>query len=278
MTASRLVFLDIDGTILDHDQRFSPRVAEAVHTARGNGHVVLICSGRSPVEISHRIHAIGFDGVISAGGGFTEFQGELVASHTLSEDAVQQLIEFYSRHEVEFTLQAFENVYPSAGLFDRIRPILHARAGGDTEAERADLARLADRFSRSGAAPLTGIAKSTFFGVEATTYATVRDGLGDRFHVITGTVPYLGEAGGEVTYPGIDKGASIVELAERLGVPLERTIAIGDGSNDIEMLGVAGVGIAMGNADAAVKAAADEITASVDDGGVYAAFARHGLV
>jgi hydroxymethylpyrimidine pyrophosphatase-like HAD family hydrolase len=55
-------------------------------------------------------------------------------------------------------------------------------------------------------------------------------------------------------------------------------MAIGDSSNDVEMLAAAGLGIAMGNASAAARAAADEVTASVREDGVLAAFRRHGLL
>jgi hydroxymethylpyrimidine pyrophosphatase-like HAD family hydrolase len=53
-----------------------------------------------------------------------------------------------------------------------------------------------------------------------------------------------------------------------LGVERHDVIAFGDGLNDHEMLKWAGRGVAMGNADAATKAVADEITASNDDDGV----------
>jgi hydroxymethylpyrimidine pyrophosphatase-like HAD family hydrolase len=82
---------------------------------------------------------------------------------------------------------------------------------------------------------------------------------------------------GELTQENVHKGKAILELALYLGVSQKDTIAIGDSANDMEMLETAGVGIAMGNASPEVKDAADEVTGSVREEGVYQAFVKHGL-
>jgi Cof subfamily protein (haloacid dehalogenase superfamily) len=277
VTKHRIVFLDVDGTLIDHDQRLSPAVADAVVAARENGHLLFLCTGRSRVEIPPSVSDLGFDGVISAGGGFIERGGALIAENTMPPGAVEELSDLFGSLAVEYTMQAYEGVYPSAGLLERVGP-LFARLGADLEAAEGEGARLARQFAYRGPTPRDGIAKATFFGEHETTFATVRDAVGDRFHVITGTIPYLGEAGGEVTLAGINKGSAIVQLVRVLDARIEDTVAIGDSTNDLEMLEVVGLGIAMGNADGAVKARADEITTSVGEDGVAVAFRHHGLI
>lgn len=124
---------------------------------------------------------------------------------------------------------------------------------------------------------IPSVAKLTFFGEDPTTFARVRDALTPALHVLTGTMPFLGEAGGEVSSPGMNKGVAIAEILAALGMGADDAVAIGDSVNDVEMLTLVGVGIAMGNADASVKAIADEITTGVDADGVWNAFVRHGL-
>jgi Cof subfamily protein (haloacid dehalogenase superfamily) len=277
VNSSRTVFLDVDGTLIDHDQVVAPSVIEAIRGARGNGHLVFVATGRSRAEIPVQITEIGFDGVISAAGGFVEFGGGLVAEHTLPPDAVDEITTFFDAQGIEYNLQAFEAVYPSAGLAARIAPIF-AQMGIDLDAvDGGDLA-VAERMAYRGPAARDGIAKATFFGEHQSTFAAVRDGLGDRFHVITGTIPYLGEAGGEVSLAGINKGAAIIELIEKLGRDVADSLAIGDSANDLEMFDVAGVGIAMGNATPAIQDRADEVTTAVHEDGVWHAFRRHGLI
>jgi len=71
-------------------------------------------------------------------------------------------------------------------------------------------------------------------------------------------------------YPSKDitKENAMARLAKMLGVALSETVAVGDDLVDIGMIRAAGLGVAMGNADAAVKAAADDVTFSNDEGGV----------
>ena len=59
-------------------------------------------------------------------------------------------------------------------------------------------------------------------------------------------------------------------MASFLKIPLTEVIAIGDGPNDISLLSTAGLAVAMGNASAEVKAAADHVTLDIDHSGVAA--------
>ena len=66
--------------------------------------------------------------------------------------------------------------------------------------------------------------------------------------------PYI-----EIADPGVSKGGALEWLCERLGVPRERTVACGDGHNDVDMLRWAGLGVAVAEAAPDVQAAADVV-------------------
>lgn len=68
--------------------------------------------------------------------------------------------------------------------------------------------------------------------------------------------------------------AGVEWLLKRLGVDPERCMAIGDGENDVEMLRLCGLGVAVGNAGAAARAVADVVVESNDDDGVAEAISR----
>jgi hydroxymethylpyrimidine pyrophosphatase-like HAD family hydrolase len=73
---------------------------------------------------------------------------------------------------------------------------------------------------------------------------------------------------------GVTKGSSLEALRVHLGVAETDTMAIGDSHNDVEMLAWAAHGVAMGQAPAAVRAVADEVTLPVRQDGLAAAFRR----
>jgi hydroxymethylpyrimidine pyrophosphatase-like HAD family hydrolase len=71
----------------------------------------------------------------------------------------------------------------------------------------------------------------------------------------------------EFLAPGVSKGRALGNLARRFGIPLEQTLAIGDQFNDFEMIALAGHGVAMPSAPAAVRAAARYIAPPLADEG-----------
>ena len=71
-----------------------------------------------------------------------------------------------------------------------------------------------------------------------------------------------------------DKGMGLSTIIARHGIKPEETMAFGDGGNDMSIIKKAGIGVAMGNANEPLKNAADYITDSVDEDGIYKALKR----
>lgn len=78
----------------------------------------------------------------------------------------------------------------------------------------------------------------------------------------------------ELNIAAANKGDALLALCARLGIAPEETLAFGDGMNDLSMLRAAGCGVAMGNADFAVKAAADTVCDDNEHDGVAKALER----
>ena len=72
----------------------------------------------------------------------------------------------------------------------------------------------------------------------------------------------------EINAEGADKGGALIRLAARLGIDREATMSFGDGENDLSMIRMAGIGVAMENGEESVKAAADYITKTNNEAGV----------
>ena len=82
----------------------------------------------------------------------------------------------------------------------------------------------------------------------------------------------------DITAREADKGKGLEAMAEYLGLDVSETMAFGDGGNDVAILRRAGIGIAMGNAGNEARSAADYITSSVDDDGVWNALKHFGVI
>ena len=75
----------------------------------------------------------------------------------------------------------------------------------------------------------------------------------------------------DITAKGVDKAKGMKDMAAWYGIPLSQTVAFGDGGNDLPMIREARIGVVMGNASQTMKAAADHVTNTVDDDGIYQA-------
>ena len=79
----KLIFLDIDGTILGYDGTLPASAVTAIKTARQNGHRVYLNSGRSKAELPKELLAIGFDGIIGGNGNYVENDGQVIFHQAL---------------------------------------------------------------------------------------------------------------------------------------------------------------------------------------------------
>lgn len=269
MGATRVVFLDVDGTLIDHAGRMGTRTVDAIRRARANGHLVLLSTGRVQRELPHAVRSIKFDGAITAAGAFAQVGDTLVTNRTMTAHALHRATSLLTRIGHEFVLQLLDSVWATQGARSRLFAGLE---GGDVP-ESVVLDTTA-----GNPMPTSGVAKIVFLGENADAYNVVARALSHEYHVITGTIPHLGQGAGEIAPLGVTKGAAVISVLAHLGVSAERSIGIGDNVNDIEMFAACGVGIAMGNAASEIRTIADEVTSSVLDDGIWVAFERHGLL
>ena len=82
----------------------------------------------------------------------------------------------------------------------------------------------------------------------------------------------------EVMPKGTNKGTGLAAICADAGIDVSEAIAFGDSYNDIYMIQTAGLGIAMGNAEEAVKEAADRVTADCDHDGIAAALKELAII
>ncbi|MGB4779481.1 HAD hydrolase family protein [Microbacterium sp.] len=255
------------------------------------GALVYLCTGRSAGDLHPDVRAIGFDGAITNGGAFATRGGEALLSHPMPRDDVDHLVSYLEAHGIEFTLQSNERVYASTGIFEMMSEF--ARVGAERRAE--DLRRIgveptsdgllhsviadaATRWLPLAAADLDTVAKAVFVSTRSDDVDRLQADLGERFHVIPGSIPLPGGSNGEISPAGITKGAAILQVLAILDRPATEAIGIGDSWNDVEMFDVCGVSVAMAGADPELQARADRVTTGVLDDGVWNAFVELGLV
>lgn len=279
MTSPRIAFLDIDGTILDHGRAVAPSTVAAIRDARAAGHLVYLCTGRAAGAIPAEVSAIGFDGAVTNGGAYATSGTETVVAATMPRDAVQRLIRYFEDRGLLFFLQTDAAVHAPPQVQAEFAAMMRRWESAQGEPDEPQTAPQGVPRTRDLAElDLGHVAKAVFLGGTVDTVSRAQEELGERFHIVPGSMPLPGGSNGEIGMRGTTKGSAIEAVLEHLGLDRSAAIGVGDSWNDVEMFQVCGTGIAMGNAAPELQALADETTTSVREDGVWNAFVRHGLV
>jgi hypothetical protein len=248
--------LDLDGTLLNEQSRVSPRTRAALEQAHAAGVAIVVATGRSYALTRY------FCGDLPLSGPQISYNGAIIVDPVTAEPTflqavprvwVDPVVTFLREHRVFTCYYTDDAIYvldhspfeialvPSelpqpikVPNFDRLAHVPALKIVAVAEKERIS--------------DLRPLAESAF---------------GEHLYV-TRTSPVLLE----FLHPAVSKGAALEKVIETLGLRRDQVLAFGDSHNDMDMLRGAGMGVAMGNAAAEVKAVADLVAPRNTEDGI----------
>ncbi|MCR3760017.1 HAD family hydrolase [Clostridium felsineum] len=276
----KVIFLDVDGTLVN-DNGIVPKSASlAIKNARKNGHYVFLCTGRSKAELFDHIMDIGFDGIIAAAGGYIEFENKVLMHKKVMPEDVKHLVKYFDDNNIDFYLESNGGLFASKNCKKHLNSIIFNSLNLDDRTKKEleeGMLPFINTLIEGENLIRDDINKISFLN-SSISIEVIKEEFKDKFNVIHCTVPAFGENSGELSIPGIHKALAIENLLNHINIDKEDTLAYGDGSNDIEMLKFVQVGVAMGNANENLKNVADDITDTHDNNGIYNSFKKYNLI
>lgn len=260
----KTVFFDIDGTLLGLKNGdpfcIPPSTLNALELLKKNGHRVAVCSGRQESFI-HKLFPGCFTSYVAMNGTHVVFDGKTIYDNPFPPEKVVELIAHFDEFGCSYTFIGNDCAW--------------GRNIPDKYLEKLNFLYGFENFIRTDWQPQEVRANMMdFIFCDEANYQRCRAAFTDS--MILNRHP--GNLAADLSFKGNDKAKGIRFLLEYTGIDKADTIAFGDGYNDITMMAEVGCGIAMGNAVEEVKRAADYVTDSVFEDGIYKALKHFELI
>ena len=271
----KLLVIDIDGTLLNPEGKITPDTRATVQAAQEAGIVVTLATARRYGNSAKIATELGLHGPLIVYDGALIVQhpeATILYSRLLAADIAQAAVDLLVRHNVQPV------VHPDDGLLEEIWT---GPAQLDTLLIDAYFAAYPEKMRRMPYADLcTGHAdprRVVAFTSEESIQGVIPEvaALPCSWNAIQRGSYGCAEL--VVMDQGCSKASAVAALAQVLHIPMQEVMALGDNTNDIEMLQAVGWGVAMGQAPDNVKAVAKAVTASNKEDGVAQAIKRYAL-
>lgn len=262
-----LVAIDLDGTLLNDGKEVAGQTARSLARAVERGVRVVIASARPPRSVRAIYHSLGLDTwqITYNGALIWDEPARVAVAHTPLGGSLVRTV-------IDSARQRFPEVLITCEILDRWHTDREDQTY-TTETGRLfppDVIAPLDEFCNQPVTKLMFLGPPAMMALLTTALAVTFAG---QITIVRTDADLI-----QVTHPTANKGAALVKVAAHYGVRLANTMAIGDAANDIDMLRLAGVGVAVGNATPAVKAVADWVAPSNNDQGVCAALRKFGVI
>lgn len=258
-----ILFFDIDGTIVDEATGVVPEsTKKAILQARENGHILMLNTGRCRVIWPQEILDLGFHGAIGGCGTYIEYQGEEIFHTVLSVNLCLEIVKDLKKWHIDGVLEAKEKSYFRKDIFfPTVKRIFEDADmyGGHSLADWEEPGMQFDKMA-------------LWYDAESDMQAFKRK-YEKQFDFIKRDETFY-----EVVPRGYSKASGMKYMIEKLNIPWENTIAVGDSANDIPMFEYAALSIGMKSERHGVLEYTDYITDSVMNDGIYKAFCHYRLI
>ena len=275
----KLIAFDLDGTILDDAKKIPPENITALKAAHDRGIIIVPASGRLYPYIPAEVRELPFVRYcITANGGcvYDAETGKNLYSAEIPLDVTLRIFDYLDGVDCLYDCYADSLAYADVPFFERadayfLDPVMNAMLHSYIVKTR-DIVPDLREFVVSRGGPIQKM--QSYFADDALRMAELKR-VSEKFPELAVSTSLANNL--EINSKDATKGKALTMLCERLGIPVEASMAIGDGTNDLTMVQAAGVGVCMANGHDTVKAAADYIAPDNNSAGLAETIRHYGI-
>ena len=254
----KIVFFDVDGTITNHeDGIISKNTKDAIKTLKNNGIRLVAATGR-PLSMCGEISELGIDTFITANGAYAKHNQKVIHKVPMDKKIIQEVFEFACIENQG--LSFFTEDFSMNGVKDA--KILKA---------------LKETLSLNDYPPINQLIynQEVYLMCLYATDETVKKYIHKFPHLtFKRWHPFVLN----ILQEEVSKSLAVIKVLQHFGIDKSEAIAFGDGENDIDMLELVGLGVAMGNGNKKIKKVADFVTKKSSEDGIEFALKKYGII
>lgn len=260
----KIVFFDIDGTIYRFDTGIPKDTMEAIRQLRKNGHIPVICTGRTRCMIYQEHLSPGFEDIVGGAGTYVEIAGRESFYAELEQKEARRIIDGFLKYDFLPVAEGRDYIYlgtDESKLTDNNKKFINVYHE-----------KIPEKILTINE-PVIHVSKvSGGFTRNSDMHGMIEE-FKEDYSIINHNNQLL-----ELVPKGFNKAKGIERMINEMGITWENTYAFGDSFNDIDMLEYVNYGCAMGNSEAEIKDRTKYITDDFDKGGIKNALKKFGLI
>ncbi len=267
----KLIVSDFDGTLIDDKQEISEKVKHKIAEYVAAGGIFAVCTGRILKSILPIVRGLDLKGLVIANQGavIADIEsGEIIKCTGINYNEAANVCSLLESMNQDFNIYCGDKIYTDTPKDNEYLKIYERIIGVETEQVKG---KLSD-FVKNNKLSCQKIACLVSESKRDELYKTLHEELADRFDVTCSAKVLV-----EVSKLGETKGEAVKFLCNRLNIPIDKCVACGDNLNDLSMIRVAGMGVAVKNGDNALKSEADFISVSNNEGAIAQIIEKFGF-
>lgn len=253
----KVVVSDLDGTLLDDDKKISPENFDAIREMTDRGINFVASSGRCLSEMPDEVMKNSYIKYVSCSDGaviYDKQSGEAIVKNYMPRNVVKECCQILGDYEIVPMTHNGGELFIDGGKFNREIYDYHNLTPAFEKIMGIVGKRVDDCLAYSENSDDTELICVFFHSTEELescvrrllALGEVKIAASEKYNI-------------EIYYKNAGKGEALYHFADFLGVDISKVIAVGDSKNDIEMVNVAGLGLAMGNSMPELISVADEV-------------------
>ena len=267
----RLIISDFDGTLVNSQNTVSDDVRKVINEYVSSGGIFTVCTGRMLRSILPRVRELGLKGLVAAyqGSVIADIEsGKLLRNNSLSVNDCIEICAFAEKHNYTCNTYSDEVLYTTIPAGENGLTVYETITG----VKAVNVVGAMSKFVKENNLACNKITFLVLPDEREKLYKLLQAEFSKKFDVTCSAARLV-----EISPKGDDKGVALKFVADYFGIDLSSTVAIGDNLNDLPMIKIASIGVAVGNAVEELKKEADYVTASNNDGAVAKIIEKFGF-